>query len=140
MLGRAGTDSIYLSGITYVNGIQIHDVNAHPVSGGSPPTIAAGTGAGSSPTISVSGTDNYQTITLTTGTSPSATATICTVTFNKTWGNAPKCIVSPGNSNAALASTTNPYVSSSSTTTFTFTSTGALAAGTSYIWNCSCGY
>ena len=142
MFGRAGTDRVILPGITYVNSIQIHDVNAHPVSGGAAPTIAAGTGAGTSPTIAISGTDNFQTITLTTGSTPSATATICTVTFNKTWGSAPKCIISPGNGTAALANngTTNPYVSAMTTTTFTFTSTGALAASTQYIWNCACGY
>ncbi|GAB3518561.1 hypothetical protein GCM10027442_38960 [Emticicia fontis] len=56
---------------------------------GSAPTISAGTGAGTSPTVSISGTDVAGAITITAGTSPVSAGDVVTVTFNSAYANAP---------------------------------------------------
>jgi hypothetical protein len=102
----------------------------------STPTVAAGAGAGTSPTISIAGTDHGFTVTLTQG-NPSATGTVFTVTWGASWTtSAPAVTVSPGNaSTAALSGTSLPYISAVSTTTMTFTSGSvALTAATAYIF------
>lgn len=102
----------------------------------STPTIAAGAGAGTAPTISITGTDHGFSVTLTQG-NPTATGTVFTVTFGATWTTlAPSFACSPGNANAAaLSGTSLPYISAVSTTVLTFTSGSvALVAGTQYIW------
>jgi hypothetical protein len=55
------------------------------------PTVAAGTAAGTSPTISVAGTDEFGVVTITLGTSPT-TGTLATVTFAQAYGTTPICI------------------------------------------------
>lgn len=109
---------------------------AHSKVGGSAPTIAAGTGAGTSPTIAVTGLDNAGKITLTPGAAPAIDATIATVTFNSAFGVAPTVVMVPANkATASLAVTIVPFVSSTTTTTFVVTSNGAaLTAGTAYAW------
>lgn len=110
----------------------------------SAPSIAAGTGAGTTPTVSVSGTDISGIVNITTGTSPAGSnAIVATVTFNTTYASAPKGVVLvPANTNAAaLATTTQVFVPANGqtngvgTTTFVVESNGtALAASTAYIW------
>jgi hypothetical protein len=105
-------------------------------------TIAAGTGAGNSPTVSITGGhSNSGQINVTTGTgSPSANATLATITFASTLAQAPACLITPANVATDKlvrngTSTTDVFVSASSTTTFTLT-TGpvGLAASTAYSW------
>lgn len=100
------------------------------------PTIAAGAGAGTTPTISITGSDQGFSVTLTVGT-PSATGNIFTVTFGKTWDTAaPSVTFSAGNANAAaLSGTSAPYILDPTTTTMVFVSGSvALTAATTYIW------
>jgi hypothetical protein len=102
----------------------------------STPTVAAGAGAGTSPTISIAGTDHGFAVTLTTG-NPIATGTVFTVTFGASWtSSAPQVGREDGNANAsALSGTSRPFTSAVSTTTMTFTSGSvALATATQYIW------
>ena len=100
------------------------------------PTIAAGAGAGTSPTVSVTGTDNSGQITITTGTSPIAAATIATITFASTYLNTPYVVISPANANAAALYNTTRVYAASSTTAITLTAgSAALTASTQYIWN-----
>jgi hypothetical protein len=75
----------------------------------SAPTLTAGTGAGTSPTITITGTDVAGVLNITTGTSPTGSnATIVTVTFNVAFGTAPYVVFSPINSvSAALTSATS---------------------------------
>lgn len=107
-------------------------------SNGLAPAIAAGTGAGTSPTISISGSDMAGTITLTTGTLPTLSATIATITYNVPYGIKPHVVLTPVNSNAALLSgVTMVYVNdaSSSNSVFVLTAgTTALSAATAYTW------
>ena len=105
------------------------------------PTIAAGTGAGTGPTISISGNDLEGTITLTPGSSPANAATVWTVTFNTAFATAPKgAIITAGDVDAAalLGGTRAVYCDASATTTTTWvvkssTPTG-LAASTEYVF------
>jgi hypothetical protein len=108
----------------------------HATIGGSAPTILEGTGAGTTPTIAITGLDNAGKITLTPGTTPAADAIVATVTFNTAFGSAPTVLLVPANkATASLAVTVQPFVSSTTTTTFVITSNGsALTAGTAYAW------
>jgi len=110
----------------------------HIIGSSSAPTIAAGTGAGTSPTVSVSGNDLAHKVTITTGTSPTASATVATITFNVAYGAAPKIILTPVNSAAAaLSGTTQIYVDDASTTTTVYVikvGSGGLTASTTYLF------
>ena len=114
----------------------------HIISTGTTPGIAAGAAAGTSPTISVAGTDLAGEIDLTTGTVPPANATLLTLTFNVAYGAAPQCTFSP--SNAAAGDLAGLYgvglVSSSTTTTFviTVTSNNNLPASVQHKWKFVC--
>ena len=111
----------------------------HFIGGGSAPTLAAGTGAGTSPTVSIAGTDTAGTITVTTGTSPATNATIVTVTFATAYASGPYCLVTPANAATAALGSAAAFVSSSSTTTFLLTSNAvALAGSTTYVWYFCC--
>lgn len=115
---------------------------AHLVGNTSAPTIAAGTGAGTSPTVTVTGSDLGHQVNVTTGTSPTVSATVATVTFNVAYASAPKVIqLTPANSvTAALNGTAQIYVDSSSTTTTVYVikvGSGGLAASTAYSWFCT---
>ena len=57
------------------------------------PTIAAGAGAGTGPTIAVAGSTLAGKIILTTGTTPAANSTICTLTFPNTFTVSPFAVV-----------------------------------------------
>lgn len=99
------------------------------------PSIAAGAGAGTSPTIAIAGTDLGFSVTLAQG-NPTATGVICTVTFGKTWTVAPKAGISPGNAaTAALSGNSVPYVTTTATTLVLNSGSTGLTAGTQYVWN-----
>jgi hypothetical protein len=107
----------------------------HGVGGSSTPTIAAGTGAGTSPTISITGSDMGGQITLTTGTLPTGGGTIFTVTFALAFSTAPYITFSAANANAAGLSGLTAVYATATTTTFLFTSDATgLTAATQYIW------
>ena len=99
------------------------------------PTVVAGAGAGTSPTISVVGTDLGFRLTLTTGTSPTASAVIATVTFSSAFSAVPHVGFSPASAAAGQASGASGVWGSTTTTTWVLNSnTTALTASTSYIW------
>lgn len=104
---------------------------------GGTPTIAAGVGAGTSPTISITGIDEDGYISVTTGTLPTLSGTVATITFSSAYGVTPKCVlISPANSNASLLSgVTMVFVDQAgiSTTAWAITAgTTALTAATAY--------
>jgi hypothetical protein len=110
------------------------------VSGAAAPSIAAGTGAGTGPTISVSGTDQGGVISITTGTAPATSATLATVTFSVAYGASPKAVlIAPAEVNsAALVVAARPYEDQASRAAASFvlkTGSTALAASTAYKWN-----
>jgi hypothetical protein len=105
----------------------------------STPTIAAGTGAGTGPTVSISGSDMAGWISVVAGTTPATSATIATITFNVAYSTIPVCIsLTPANvSGATLSGTSKVYVNRAGITTTTFAITsgtvGLTGAGT-YEW------
>jgi hypothetical protein len=101
--------------------------------------IAAGTGAGTSPTVTLDSqaSDICGTISVTTGSAPSASATVATVTFFAPYLVAPHVILTPHNgAAAALSGATQVFGAGETTAHFTITSgSSALAASTAYQWN-----
>ncbi len=131
-----GTGDSYLADVTFQPAIGPPMIVPHLVGNSSTPSIAAGAGAGTSPTIGIVGTDLAGQITLTSGLVPSAASVIFTVTFNTAYAAAPNVVFSPANANAAgLNGVTAVYVTST-TTTFVFDSgaTGITAALV-FVWN-----
>jgi hypothetical protein len=110
----------------------------HIIGVGSPPGLAAGVGAGTSPTLSISGTDAGGNITITTGSTPASNSIILTVSFALSFGGVPRNItLTPGNKNSAqLVASGLPYVNQAATTvtSFTIMAVAALAASTQYQW------
>jgi len=142
------TSTITITPATTITGALTNSATTttlkHLAGSTSAPSIVAGTGAGTSPTVSVSGTDISGIVNITTGTSPSGSnAIVATVTFNTAYASAPKGVVLvPANVNAAaLTNATQVFVpangqtNGTTTTTFVVESNGtALAASTAYIW------
>ncbi len=114
-------------------------LNVSHIRGVSPaPAITADVGAGTSPTIAMTGNDIASTITLTTGATPTGlNAVIATITFSSKFVGVPKPTLQPANANAAaLSGVTAVYIVGATTTTATLISgaTG-LTAATQYVWN-----
>lgn len=115
------------------------DSLARPYTANTTPTILAGTGAGGSPTVSISGTDVNGVISVTSGTLPTGSAVVATISFSAAYGTTPKTIIlTPANANAAsLNALTMVWVDSAGIGTGSWTinsgSTG-LGASTVYKW------
>lgn len=109
---------------------------AHFVGNSATPTIAAGTGAGTSPTLSISGTDQDGLITVTTGTTPSGTgAIIATITFSFPYANNVFISLTPANIiTAALTGTTMIFPGTGSSNFTLNSGTVALTGATGYAW------
>ncbi len=105
----------------------------HLIGRTSVPTIAAGVGAGTSPTIAISGTDLSGNITITTGTLPTAASTVATITFNTAYGVTPKTVLITGaDLNGATICGANLFAAKSDISTSVFKLTGTLVAATTY--------
>lgn len=113
---------------------------AHQRYTGLTPGIAAGSAAGTSPTIAIHGNDEGGYIDLTTGTAPlAASAVVCTVTFNVAFVTAPKSIRIDGANAAAaaLSGTAKVFVLTSGLTASVFVvrvGATALTASTQYLF------
>jgi trimeric autotransporter adhesin len=145
-LGQAGIDTVNVGKQLTINAIQLTDNHAHIVSGSGLPAIAFGAGTGTtgspSATLGAGSTDISGVINVTTGSNPTGSATIVTVTFVNAYANAPRVIVTPGNYAAASLSADSqewPFIGSTSTTNFVFQSNvTALAVTTAYVWYYLC--
>jgi hypothetical protein len=108
----------------------------------SAPTTAAGSGAGTSPTLSLNANSNDLSgyLSVTTGSGPAAGATVATLTFGTTYSTLAKCLLSPANAAAAgLSGAANVYVPVGSASSFSIASNStALAASTLYTWGYTC--
>ena len=115
--------------LTSVNSIQTKIITGNSTT----PTIAAGTGAGSSPAVSITGTELSGVVTITAGSSPASNAVIATITLPVALpGTSNGPIISAGNANAIGMA----YVVQASTTTFTINSGAtALTNTVQYKWN-----
>ncbi len=107
------------------------------VTSGLADTIATGTGAGTGPTVAITGASNGGRITLTTGTLPAGTnATIVTVTYPTACPTGSAATLTGGNANeAALSGVTGTYAVGSAGSFTLNSGTTALAGSTQYIWN-----
>lgn len=127
------TGTFQMGGVAHVTQ-NLDTTIRHIISTGTAPTIVAGVGAGTSPTISITGTDTAFYVSLTTGTTPS-TGQIFRVTFGTAFGASPVPISDAGNATTqALSGTSRPYVTVNSTILDLNTSGVALAASTAYVW------
>ena len=111
-------------------------VSGHFISSGTP-TVACGTGAGTSPTVcSIAGNDEAGQISVTTGTSPANAAIIVTVTLANACPTSVYAVVRGSNAAAAMLSgTTHEYPDNFTATTWTITANATgLAASTAYRW------
>lgn len=112
----------------------------HLIGSGSTPSIAAGAGAGTSPTVAVSGADLAGVVTVTTGTTPTANAVVATITFARAFAAAPKAVIMrPANTAArALSGTSEVWIDVGSADiaagSWRFRANVALAASTAYQW------
>jgi hypothetical protein len=108
---------------------------------GSTPTIAVGAGAGSGATASVTGNNIDGVVTLSSGTSTTASATLATITFSGTLPATPAggCTIMPRNANA-VGQVLMVYSTSPSTTSWTIAVAGSAipASITSYLWSYHC--
>lgn len=110
------------------------------IAGGSSPTMAPGAGAGTSPTCtSITGANMAGVISCTTGTLPTASATVATITFNGTVATAPQgCTLMPRNALTAVA-LTSFYTTAPTTSGWTIAATTiAPPAATTLSWSYSC--
>ena len=99
-------------------------------------SVAAGAAAGTSPTISVTGTAGDFQVTLTTGGSTTSTGVLFTVTLPNTYLTAGIPSVSQGDPDAAAH--LNRVFATATTTTYVLNATGTAltAGGTEYVFNC----
>jgi hypothetical protein len=113
--------------------------SGHTRLGSGTPTIAAGTGAGTGPTVAVTGNDNAGVITVTTGTAPAASATVATITFGQAFGAVPRAVIltDAGPSAAALSGPGKVYADQATlglTSWQVKVGATALAASTQFKW------
>lgn len=102
------------------------------------PTIVAGTGAGTSPTVSVTTNGKQLQVTIVTGTLPTGTsAVVATVTLPTTLSYIPYPVFSsPPGASSLLTGASMIGMSCPSANSLTITSgTTALTASTTYVWN-----
>ena len=109
------------------------------IASGSAPSLAAGAGAGTGPTVTLgaNSSDLAGSISVTTGTIPTLSAVIVTLTYAAgAFPHGSIVILTAGNSATAGLNSTGMVFPTGSSTTFTITAgTVALAAATTYVWN-----
>jgi hypothetical protein len=106
-------------------------IGGHIITAGGQPTAQAQTAGGSGAAVSVSGTDTTGTITITTGSAPSA-GDLAKILFSKMYGQAPHVVLSPSNGAAAGL---HFYKGTTSATDFMFDAADAPQANTTYTFD-----
>jgi hypothetical protein len=105
--------------------------SGHIITGGTTPTAVVGAASGGG-SVSVSGDDTFGTITVTTGSSPSTSGVLATLTFNSAFGTAPRVVISPS---SAASSSAQYYEGTVGTTTFQIDVNAIPFGATSYSFN-----
>jgi hypothetical protein len=129
-IGASG-GGIYAQGT--VSGAQPYRLSATKVA----PTIVAGAGAGSGPTVSITGDDVAGIISVTTGSTPTASATVATITFAVALLTGAHVILQPTGANARGLTYLQVYCDDANTTTAHFVlsvGSSALTGATAYTW------
>jgi hypothetical protein len=122
-LSIGGTLSV--SGSTSVVDLSI---SGHLITTGSAPTVASSSAAGTGATVMVTGDDTAGTITVTTGSNPSA-GSMANVSFTKAYAALPHVLLTPNDSKSAPLIV---YPDQQTTTGFSLSLTTTPAANTSY--------
>ncbi len=126
--GALTAASLQLRDFTVTNSFT---VEAHIVTAGDKPTIAAETAfAGSGATASVEGNDVTGTIIINTGNGP-AIGNLATLTFRKSYGSVPKVLLTPVGS----SSSTLRYYTAKTPANFVFFTSNAPLANTTYSYD-----
>lgn len=141
LLVTTALDSLKITGVTGVSNKLAHlrskmlmDQSRDALDVGETPTVAAGAAAGSSPTIAISGGPLCGKVTLTTGSSPTTTGILFTVTLPVTYPNACIPVVTAADSDSG-SQAARWYADSAAGNTFTLNASGtALTAATQYVW------
>lgn len=103
------------------------------------PTAVVSANAGTGATCTVTNAvDSGGTINLTTTATSPATGVQCTVTFNKAYGVAPKCVITPSNNNAITQAVLSGIFLTTTTTTFVVNFANSDATGHAYNWMYHC--
>jgi len=103
---------------------------------GSVLSIVTGSGGGNLGKVSITGSNNAGIITLTTGTTPYASASIVTTTYSTAYPTGSSVIITAANSaSAKLDSTYSAYVSSSAANFSIISGVVGLSASAVYVWN-----
>lgn len=103
------------------------------------PTSVVSANAGTSATCTLTnGRDSSGIINLTEGSASWASGTQCTLTFNKAYGVAPNCVISPHNAAAASHQVTQQFFSTTTTTTLLLATGVADSAATASQWSYKC--
>lgn len=102
------------------------------------PNIVAGTGAGTGPTITPTGTDYTGAVQVLTGSAPASTATVFTSTFGRRFPTFGTCVVSPANAATAAIMVSSSVVPTTTATNWTLSVGTGLAGTTTYKWNFVC--
>jgi hypothetical protein len=124
--GPATLASLTVTGDAQFKGNII--VGGHIITAGGEPTADAQTAGGAGAAVSVSGNDTTGTISITTGSNPTAGA-LSEVLFSKVYGAAPHVVLSPSNNNAAGL---RFYKGDTTASNFMFNALDAPAANTTY--------
>lgn len=77
------------------------DASGHIETTGGTPSIVAGAGAGTGPTVAISGTDTSGLISVTPGSAPAVSSILATITFATPYTDAPVVLITPANSTAS---------------------------------------
>jgi hypothetical protein len=115
-------------------------VGNHIVAGGNQPSLSAGAGAGTGPTLNLlAGTDVAGVFVVVAGTSPTPDETIVTLTYASAYNGIPYPLVLPANANAANLLATGKVIYASDTDSSNSAGVikikgGALAAGIEYLF------
>ncbi|HEY5442451.1 MAG TPA: hypothetical protein VIJ68_02850, partial [Candidatus Saccharimonadales bacterium] len=124
--GSATIASLTVSGNAQFNGSIT--IAGHIITAGGQPLPQIQSAAGAQATVSVSGTDSTGTITITTGSNPTAGA-LSQILFSKIYGAAPHVVLSPSNDNAAGL---RYYKGTATATDFMLNALDAPAPNTTY--------
>lgn len=111
------------------------DVDRHLGSLGSTPSIAGGAGAGTGPTLSITGNDLHGSISIRIGTTPSTNSVVATITTVAHFANAPNVVLFPTNAAASQLTTAAPFVTSTINGWSLNSTSVALSAGATYTFN-----
>jgi hypothetical protein len=139
LLGATATmKGVYIDG---TGAATVTAVAGKIVARGTAPSITPSTGAGSAPTISISGSDTAGTISLTVGAMPASSAVVFTVTFAAAFPTimgsvGPVVILTPNGANAAaLSGNGQVYISGTSTSQFVVNVGSVALSSVAYSWN-----